>query len=176
MNETLTRWLERNRVQGEARKQMAQCLSEPAESSVAAYLFAGSETDEVTALEKGAKHVAKFATFAREHDGQARRLRDLVARLPHAPQRWREFIEHELARPKSAWVGVREAAEALAASFGSAQVGEWILGYVYSAEHRNDLDPERLPALAVEWKRRVFLALVDPIIAQAKAQEGAPEQ
>lgn len=176
MNETLTRWLERNLVGGEVRRQMAHCLSEPAKSTVAAYLFAGSENDGATALRKGAERLGEFVKFAREHGGQARRLSDMVARLPDRPERWSEFIKHELQRAKSAWTGVRAAAEALAASFDSAQVGEWILGYVYPDEYRNGLDSERKPALAVAWKRRVLLALLDPIIAQAKAQEGASEQ
>lgn len=176
MNETLSRWQERNLVAGQVRKQMAQCLESPEESALAAYLFAGSENDEETALREGAKHVGTFAKFARKHGGQARRLSDMVARLPDRPERWSEFVKHELQRPKSAWTGISEAAEALAASFASAQVGDWILGYVYSDEYRAGLDPERIPALAVAWKRRVLLALLDPIVAQAKAQEGVSEQ
>lgn len=172
MNATLSRWLERNRVKGEVRGLMAQCLRKPAESAVAAYLFAGSEPDQEAALQQGSQYLSEFVSFATNHSRQVQRLRDLVARLPHAPERWSEFIIHELQRPQSVWKDIKPAAEVLASSLCSPTVGDWILGYVYSEDDLNRLDPERTPALAVAWKRRVFLALVDPIIAQARAQEG----
>lgn len=171
MSDTLDRWLERTVATRAIRLETAKHLGEPPESAAAVYLFSGEATDQGQAYEHGKARLSEFIKFAEKSHQQVQRLRDLVARVPEDPKRWGQFIEHELERETSAWKSCEKAARALAQSFRSEQqAGIWIARYARATAGLTTAEVS--PAEQTRWKRRVFLALVDPIIARVRAQEG----
>jgi hypothetical protein len=145
----------------------------PANAGMAGYLFMPNADDSANGYGEGCNSCMGF--IAKADHAQVRRLQKVVESVPDAPQRWSEFIQHELDRAKSGWSSCREQAEALAHALVSNTVGKLILQAVFSSGGAGSpvqlrgLGCCEMQALAVAWKRSLLLSVIDATLARKKA-------